>query len=105
MSASEELRRLDDALTPGPWHQVLGQPFNPDLLSRERYEGSPEFGREEDAASVVALRNALPALIALVSAAEKADYALNAKWPLYEPVRKLGDALAALDRVLEGEEP
>jgi hypothetical protein len=40
----------------------------------------------------------------LVSAAEKADYALNAKWPLYEPVRKLGDALAALSRVLEGEE-
>jgi hypothetical protein len=61
--------------------------------------------RDDFEASQAALLKRLAAYERVVEAAEKADYALNAKWPLYEPVRKLGDALAALDRVLEGEEP
>jgi hypothetical protein len=53
--------------------------------------------------ALIAAESRIAAYERVVEAAEKADFALNAKWPLYEPVRKLGDALAAL-RVLEGEE-
>jgi len=85
MSASEKLRALDVAMTPAPW-----------TLSRSDYEAVPYFVwdyylEDKDADGVVALRNVLPQIVAVVEAVENRN-ALRGD---------LDRALAALDEALK----
>jgi hypothetical protein len=73
MTAADSLRTLDAKMTEGPWH-LSPEPISEDwpLLVYGEGEQAKSNGsvRRRDAAPIVAIRNALPELVALVEAAE-----------------------------------
>jgi hypothetical protein len=84
MSAADRLRELDAKATPGPWQEGANDRDNPvrgrwiRAVMRDGHfviitGGTASFGMKfaEDAAVVVALRNALPALADVLDAADE----------------------------------
>ena len=68
----DKLRELDRAMTPGEWTVELDGAFNRRYLQRSNHvDGIPFFNqREEDMEAIATLRNALPAIIARLEAAD-----------------------------------
>jgi hypothetical protein len=101
------LRRLDAEATPGPWRAGDGEDIDPrrrtlwasfdeSLLCSDPHSRLERFIYRQDVDLVVAMRNALPALLRVVQAAEELDC-----WPPDGLLREkaadaLHDALAAL---------
>ena len=101
MSASERLAALDEAMTAGPWAfdgiHTIGAPDFPGNKEIAIVNGF-HHRRMTNAAAIAALRNALPALQALVAAVEHVCHSID---PDTEPllvsdVPALRAALASL---------
>ena len=102
MSASERLAALDEAMTAGPWAfdgiHTIGAPDFPGNKEIAIVNGF-HHRRMTNAAAIAALRNALPALQALVAAVE-----LEHRWPDHLSSCPGCRALATLDERLPSEE-
>lgn len=97
MSAIEELRRLHEGATPGPWRwwHRDGSPWEPGsghpwrLSSDDPDHGGvldhryPDILDPADAALIAAMRNALPALLACAEAMPKDPWLLAGGWACY----------------------
>jgi hypothetical protein len=91
----DELRRLEAAATPRPWHVADGARYvttKPDEAGKVIARGNANG--VENAALIAATRNALPLLLDVVEAAREYRY-----YPANVPFWKLDKALTALDGV------
>lgn len=103
----DRLRQLEQAATPGPWKaDCVEDPNEPTGDGDEQYVFRPEVGHQvcayydsdsADAELIAAMRNALPALLDVAEAAERAQSLLG--WSAREDVER--DLCAALDRLRE----
>ena len=109
MSASERLTELHERMVPAPWALLLNVEREEswlvyDWVKFALFDGRQYLGAERSALPLAELRNALPALAAVVAAAEKVDENSHYDEPWFyvnsEDAIELEHALAELRRVL-----
>jgi hypothetical protein len=93
---TEELRRLLDAATPGPWH--IHKDNLEDLVCSPSGTliAETQLRIPEDAALIIAAVNALPALLAVVEAAHDWRNAYESNDPSNDTFEAMNAALDAL---------
>ena len=103
----EKLRELTRAATPGPWVDGAGDIFAEDTLGEDGMvrDGECEVAscysrnRIEDEALIVAMRNALPALLDVVEAARAVEESESVGQPSVYPraLKRLRDAIGRVE--------
>lgn len=106
----DELERLDKEATPGPWKDVLTQAgirhIEPGEWSKEicaLYGGSHDTGDIENSSLIVAIRNALPAIIAELKAGRALRHALGRLEPVAWRAFDVDFACCEYDEAIKGD--